>query len=134
MGHQLMPTAAGLTGEDGDSFGRMARGSAGVAEIVHLMEFYPETVVTNIETFAMRKAGVFHAGQAWSMEAIAAEHIRKMVGHRTLQKTIVILAHGYELCRQRPSAENLHIRAFLGQSLKAAFDASNAKGSWSCPC
>jgi hypothetical protein len=38
---QRMPSAAGLTGEDGTSFGRIAKGSAGVAEIVHLMEFYP---------------------------------------------------------------------------------------------
>ena len=47
-----------------------------------------------------------------------------------MQKTIVILSHAYELCRQRPSADNLHVRAFVGQSLKAAFDASNTKGSW----
>ena len=67
MSRQMTPTEAGLAGEDGDAFGRMARGSAGVAEIVHLMEYYPDQVVTNIVTFAMRKRAFSTQGKpgAW---------------------------------------------------------------------
>jgi hypothetical protein len=103
---------SGALGEDADSFGRMARGSAGIAELVHMMEAYPDSVVQNFEIYAMRKCGVFHSGQAWSLEALAAEHVRKLDGHRTLAKMLVILAHAYEICRQSPSPSNVHVRAF----------------------
>jgi hypothetical protein len=126
----LAPSALSLVGGDAEDFSRVAKGSGGIAEMVHMMRFCPDTVVVSFEAFAMQKAGVFHEGQAWSLEAIARDHIAMVEGHRTLCKTIVILAHAYEMCRQRPSPENIHVRAFLGQAFKASLDASNSKGSW----
>jgi hypothetical protein len=127
---QFAPTALGLSGGGAEDFSRVAKGSAGIAEMVHMMRFFPDTVVVNFESFAMQRAGDSHEGQPWSLEAIARDHIAKIEGHRTLCKTIVILAHAYEMCRQRPAPENIHVRAFLGQAFKASLDASNAKGSW----
>lgn len=72
-------------GEQND-FGRMARGNAGVAELVAIMEQQPWISVESFEAFAKRKAGVFFEGQPWSVAKLAKEHVAQMQGHRTLQK------------------------------------------------
>ena len=72
-------------GEQRD-LGRMARGSAGVAELVAIMEQQPWISVESFEAFAKRKAGVFFEGQPWSVAKLAKEHVAQMQGHRTLQK------------------------------------------------
>jgi hypothetical protein len=128
-GYFNAPTAAGLAGDESDAFGRMARGSAGMAELVHTMHVFPWQVIESFEAYARQPAGVFMNGQAWSLEAIARSHVAQLEGHRTLAKTIVILAHAYELCRQSPNSDP-RARAFLGQSFKCALEASNNKGSW----
>ena len=96
--HFNAPTALGLAGDVSDAFGRMKRGSAGMAELVHTMHAYSWQVIESFEEYARQQAGVFMNGQAWSLEAIARSHVAQLVGHHTLGKKIVILAHACELC------------------------------------
>ena len=104
-------------GEQSD-FGRMARGSAGVTELVAIMEQQP----------AERRAGVFFEGQPWSVAKLAKEHVARMQSHRTLQENIMILGQIYEIALQKNDAGA--IKAFDGTALKCCFAASSATGSW----
>ena len=70
-------------GEQSD-LGRMARGSAVVAELVTIMEQQPWISLESFEAFAKRKAGVFFEGQPGSVAKLANEHEAQMQGHRAL--------------------------------------------------
>ena len=135
MAPQLMarPNSAAYVGlgsdDTGDSFGRMARGSAGVAELVHVMEELPWENIELFEHYCQRHAGVLFPGQAWSTEDIVKRRVESLEGHRTLKKMMTVLAHSYELCRRHPN-DVAYVRSFLGQALKASLEASNNKGNW----
>ena len=100
-----------------------------MGELVHTMGVYPWQVTESFEAYARQQAGAFMNGQAWSLEAIARAHVAQLEGHRTLAKTLVILEHAYEFCRQSPNSDP-RVRAFFGQSFRCALEASNSKGSW----
>ena len=89
-----------------NDFGRMARGSAGVAELVALMNWQP-----------------------WISEAIAKRHSDRMSGHRTLKKLPCTTVHAYEIGWQKGHAQ--YAQAFLATVLKRGFKVSAAKGRWS---
>ena len=71
------PMAMAMSTEMGkqSGFGRMARGSAGVGELVAIMEQQPWISVESFETFARRKVRVFFEGQPWSVAKLAKEHV-----------------------------------------------------------
>ena len=89
--HLNAPMAMSTEMREQSDFGRIARGSAGVAELVAMMEQQPCISVESFETFAMRKTGVFSESQPWSVAKLAKEHVAQVDGHPTLQKTITIL-------------------------------------------
>ena len=79
----------------------MARGSAGVAELVAIMEQQPCISVESFETFARRKAGVSFEGQPWSVAKLATVHVAQMDSHVTLQEAIMILGQIYEIASRK---------------------------------
>lgn len=123
------PTAYNLAGDDSDAFGCMLRGSAGIAELVHMMRVYPWMVIESFENYACQHTGVFRSDQPWSLEAIARDRVNKMYGHRTLAKMIILLAHAYELMRHS-SQSDPHTRVHVGQAFKFSIEVSNNQGSW----
>ena len=124
------PITMGLTeGDESDAFGRMAKGSAGIAELVYMMRVYPWQVIENFGSYARQHAGVFRNDQVWPLEAIARSHVERMDGHKTLAKMIIILAHAHELMRRNPQSDPF-TQAFIGQSFKRAIEALNNRGSW----
>ena len=80
-----------------DSFGRMAKGIVGMAEIIYNREVNPWSSVEQFKRFCQWQAGVALPSQTWSVVEICCRRCAQLDGHRTLQKLIAILAHGYEL-------------------------------------
>ena len=113
-------------GEQSD-FCRMARGSAGVAELVAILEQQPWVSVESLGTFAKRKAGVLFEGQPWSVAKLTKEQVAEK-GHLALEETVMILGQIYKIAL--PRSDVVTIKMFVGPALKCSFEASKPKGRW----
>ena len=114
---------------DGGGFGRMAKGSAAIAELVARREVAPEASLAAFEDKMRREMGVYHPDAPWSLEQHARQVNSEIDGHRTLKKFILVMAHLFELQKQyREYPQVSH--AFTMTAYKCAVAAAGANGSW----
>ena len=127
--HGFQSPLSSLDVADGEMSSRFAKGSAGVAELVYCLETQPWLIDNAFEAFIRREQGALHSGMSWSVEDHSRRAAAALNGHRTLQKTLVILGHAYELFRLYPEHPQ-YAKAFIAQAYKVSLDAAQRNGSW----
>ena len=76
---------------DAGDFGRVAKGSAGVQEIVSTTEANPWAVITSFEMRMAREEGATMPGASWSTTRHAERVTEKVAGHVALKKALVMI-------------------------------------------
>ena len=51
-----------------EGYSYVAKGSAGVAEVVQTMRHYPQMIVEDVEARVRQECGAIHPGDTWSVE------------------------------------------------------------------
>jgi hypothetical protein len=107
-------------------FGRMARGSAGVAELIHSHSLGAWGNISILEQAVRLQQGAYHANQPWSLDGHARMEIAELNGHRTLKK-LASTVRLYELSRLQPPEV---VRSWVANVCKATIEAKNPNGNW----
>ena len=114
-----------LVNSEGD-FGRMARGSAGVAELIHSHSLGAWGNISILEQTVRLQQGACHANQPWSLDGHARMEIAELNGHRTLKK-LAITVRLYERSQLQPPEV---VRLWVAAVCKATIEAKNPNGNW----